>query len=264
MKLELELDDATGQPKELPEPLKKYVDSLVDTGFKSRHAELRTKLEKEVSDKLKASSGDPVVTEKLKSLQEENERFRIAELEQQKRYSEAEELRKQREDNKLKEHLKELESREKEIQRRDARLREMTRSEIKIAAKNLGARGESLDELAALLGADLDLDTDLKPFVKGADGQPAIDKDGKPVTIEGHVKAYLDTHQHHRATTAGAGGGSRGGATYTGVMSSDVMDAQRTVEAIQERIRKGDKSDAAVNELYEAQKALTKARAGGK
>jgi hypothetical protein len=44
-KLEIELDDATGQPKDLPDALKKHVDSLVtagvDKGFKARHAELR-------------------------------------------------------------------------------------------------------------------------------------------------------------------------------------------------------------------------------
>lgn len=262
-KVEIEIDDTTGQPKELPDALKKHVDGLVDIGFKARHAEMRTKLEKELTEKLKTSGNDPVLAEQLKTLRDENERYKIADLEQQKRYDEADKLRKEREDARLKDHQKELDTKQQEVTKRDGRLREMSRGEIKIAAKTLGARDESLAELATLLGADLDLDADLMPFVKGADGKPATDKDGKPVTIEGHVKAYLDTHPHHRAASSGTGGGARGGASTTH-LSTEARDAQAKVDAVKDRIAKGDRSDGAVNELFEAERALKKAQAGGK
>lgn len=264
-KLEIEIDDATGQPKELPDALKKHVNTLVDTGFKARHAELRTTLEKELTDKLKGSGGlSEAERERMKALEEENSRHRQSEAERRADYEKANKIREEAEAAREKERQAEAEKRQQEITRRDGRLREMARGEIKIAAKTLGARDESLDELGRLLGADLDLDPDLQPFVKGADGKPATDKDGKPVTIEGHVKAYLDTHPHHRAPTGGAGGGARGGATLTAGLSTEAREAAAKVQAIEERIQKGDRSDTAVDDLFEAQRALAKARAGGK
>jgi hypothetical protein len=114
-----------------------------------------------------------------------------------------------------------------------------------------------------LLGADLDLDADLMPFVKGADGKPAADKDGKPVTIEGLVKAYLDTHPHHRAATTGTGGGARGGASNQH-LTTEARDAQAKVDDIKGRIAKDPRNDALVSALYEAERDLRKAQAGGK
>lgn len=262
-KLEIEIDDATGQPKELPDALKKHVDGLVDVGFKARHAELRTKLEKELTEKLRTGDGTEAERAKLKALEEELERHRIAEAERKKDYETAQKIREEAEAKREEERKAKEAEKDKEITRRDGRLREMSRSEIKIAAKNLGARTESLDELAALLGADIDLDADLLPFVKGADGKPATDKDGKPVTIEGHVKAYLDTHPHHRVSTAGAGGGARGGAHFAS-MSTEVREAATKVEALQKQIADGDHSTTTLNKLFEANRELTKARAGTK
>jgi len=264
-KLEIEIDDTTGQPKEIPEALKKHVDGLVDVGFKNRHSEMRSKLEKEFSEKYKGGGGEPSEAEKarIKAIEEENARHRTAEAERKADYEKANKIREEAEAAREAERKKADDERTKEITRRDTRLREMARGEIKIAAKTLGARDESLDELAALLGASLDLDADLQPFVKGADGKPAVDKDQKPVTIEGHVKAYLDTHPHHRASTAGAGGGARGGSP-TSHLTTEGREAQAKVDAIQDRISKGDRTDATLNELYEADRALRKAQAGGK
>jgi hypothetical protein len=263
-KLEIEIDDTTGSPKEIPDALKKHVDSLVDAGFKARHTELRTKLEKDFAEKYKPGTGDPSERERLKLLEDENQRFKTAEAERRAEYEKALKIREEADAKREEERQKAADEQTKELTRRDARLRDMARSEIKIAAKNLGARTESLDELAKLLGADLDLDADLLPYVKGADGKPAAGQDGTPVTIEGYVKAYLDKNQHHLAPTGGTGGGSRGGASYTAGLSTLGQEALRKVESIQERIRKGDKSDAALMELYEANLALTKARAGGR
>jgi hypothetical protein len=260
---QIEIDDATGQPKEMPEALKKHVDTLVDTGFKARHKELRTSLERELEGKRGAGDVGEAERARLKALEEEVERHRIADAERKADYEKAQKIRDEAEAKREEERQKATAEKDKELERRTGRLKDMARGEIKIAAKTLGARDESLDELAKLLGADLDLDADLSPFVKGADGKPATDKDGKPVTIEGHVKAYLDTHPHHRSATAGAGGGARGGASQQH-LTSEARDAQSKFDAVKKRVDDGDRSDVTLNELFEADRALKKAQAGGK
>lgn len=258
--LQIEIDDTTGLPKELPDALKKHVDGLVDTGFKARHAELRTKLEKELA----ATRGaDPTEAERarLKALEEEVERHRLADAERKADYDKANKIREDAEAAREAERKKADDARDGELKRRDGRLREMARGEIKIAAKTLGARDESLTELAALLGADLDLDADLNAFVKGTDGQPAKGQDGNPVTIEGHVKAYLDTHPHHRATTAGTGGGARGGANLDH-LSGPVRAAQQKVNEAQAELEKNPNSNALVTKLLNAERDLKKVQSG--
>jgi hypothetical protein len=261
-KLEIEIDDTTGQPKELPDALKKHVDSLVDLGFKARHTELRTKIEKDLAGNRTGDVGE-AERARLKALEEEVERHRIADAERKADYEKAQKIREEADAKREDERKKDLETRQQEITRRDSRLREMARGEIKMAAKTLGARDESLDELAKLLGADLDLDADLNAFVKGADGKPLAGKDGTPVTIEGHVKAYLDTHPHHRSASAGTGGGARGGAS-TQHLTTEARDAQAKVDEIKAQMAKDPRNDALVSELYDAQRALKKAQVGGK
>lgn len=266
-KIELEIDDTTGAPKDLPEALKKHVDALVstgvDAGFKARHKELRTSIEKELTEKRGGGEQSEAERARLKSLEEELERHRIADAERKADYEKAQKIREEAEAKREEERAKAVAEKDKEISRHAGRLRDMARGEIKIAAKTLGARDASLDELAALLGADLDLDADLKPFVKGADGKPATDKDGKPVSIEGHVKAYLDTHPHHKSASGGTGGGARGGAS-TQHLTTEARDAQAKVDDLTARIAKDPRNDALIGELYEANKALKQAQAGGK
>lgn len=261
--LQIEIDDTTGQPKEIPDALKKVIDAQiaqgVDTGFKARHAELRTKLEAELAAKNTSGTASEADRARLKALEEELDRHRIADAERKADYDKAQKIREEADKKRDDERAAKDAERDKEITRRDGRLREMARTEIKVVAKTLGARDESLDELGKLLGADLDLDADLNAFVKGADGKPAADKDGNPVTIEGHVKAYLDTHPHHRASTAGAGGGARGGANLEH-LTGPVRAAQQKVNEAQEKLAKNPSSNVAVNDLLEAQRALKQAQ----
>jgi hypothetical protein len=127
MKLEIEVDDTTGQPKDLPDAIKKHVDGLVDAGFKVRHGELRTKIEKELSGR----GGDVSEAERarLKSLEEEVERHRIADAERKADYEKAQKIREDAEAKREDERKKDLDIRQQEITRRDGRLREMARGE---------------------------------------------------------------------------------------------------------------------------------------
>lgn len=254
--LEIEYDEATGKIGTLPEPLQKFVDSMIN----QRNGETRKKIEAELADKYKTAAPDAAERERLKLLEDENQRYKTADAERKAEYEKALKIREEAEQKREAERAAKDAEREKEIQRRDGRLRDMARTEIKIAAKKLGARDESLDELGKLLGADLDLDADLNAFVKGADGKPLAGKDGNPVTIEGHVKAYLDTHPHHRASTAGTGGGARGGANLEH-LSGPVKAAQQKVNEAEEALEKNPHSNVLVNQLLEAERALKQAQA---
>lgn len=261
MPLEIEYDEATGKIGALPEPLQKFVDNLINqTGGKLR-AKIEADVEAKYADKLKGV--DPAERERLKLLEEENSRFKTSEAERKAEYEKALKIREEAEAKREEERKKADDLRSKELDRRDARLRDMAKNEIKIAAKNLGARTESLDELARLLGADLDLDSDLQPYVKGTDGKPATDEAGKPVTIEGHVKAYLDSHAHHRTPTSGTGGGARGGASLTtSTLTGKALEAQKKVDEIKERMSTRNPTNKDVSDLFNAQQAL-KAAIGG-
>lgn len=265
-KLEIEIDDATGSFKELPEPLKKHIDGLADAGFKARHAELRTNLEKQFAEKYKpATTIDAADRERLNLLEDENQRFKTVEAERKAEYDKALKIREEADAKREDERQKAGAEKDKELQRQRARLLEVSTTEIKIAAQTFGAHAAGLEKIARLLGADIDLDADLKPFVKGADGQPAVDKDGNPVTIEGHVKLFLTDNPYFVASTAGAGGGARGGVTLTTThLTGEALTAQRKVDAIKDIIAKGDQSDTRVNELYEANLALKKATSQGR
>jgi hypothetical protein len=82
---QIEIDDATGAPKDLPDALKKHVDALVDTGFKARHAELRTKVEKELGERHRGGNElSESERARIKALEEETSGFQIAEAERKK------------------------------------------------------------------------------------------------------------------------------------------------------------------------------------
>ena len=96
-------------------------------------------------------------------------------------------------------------------------LEDSAKKEIRVAAVKAGARGESLEELEALLGSRIGLDHALQAFVRDAKdaGKPLLDKDQKPVSIEGFVTQYLTDHPHHKAAPGGRGGGAQGGRSFT-------------------------------------------------
>lgn len=201
----IEIDDQ-GNIGKLPETVQKFLDSRINDAFK-RGAQ---KVEAEIRDKMP----DPVAVEKLKALEEENSRFREAEAKRKGEHDEAMKIAEQRHLAALKDREDKIAATTAEVARRDTRLRAMLGSEIRAAAIAAGAREESLPELVKLLGADLDLDAHLQPFVKGEDGTPRTDKEGKPVPIEGFVTQYLAAHPHHLRKAGGTPGRSSDGASF--------------------------------------------------
>lgn len=222
--LTVEVDDK-GNIGTLPPELQKFFDTRVNDAF-GRGA-------KKVEEELRGKLADPAQIERLKLLDEENSRLKEAEARAKQNFEEADRLKEERYQKQLAEKDTALAAKETEIARRETRLRSSLGSEIRAAAVAAGARDESLPELVKLLGADLELDPEtLEPFVKGADGKP-LTKDGKPVSIEGHVAQYLTDHPHHLAGKRGQSGRAKGGASLTGG-SSALTDKDSAVAAAEE------------------------------
>ena len=205
----------------LPDQLQKLVDARIREATKRAQAK---------------ADPSPVEAEELRQL-----RAKVAEQERldAERRGEYDKAVKMREDAYAAEHAKLT----AEIARRTERIKASVAADIRAAALEQGARRESLDELGTLLGRFIALDdASLAPVVLGDDGQPS---DRSVVDM---VKAYLDTHPHHKVA-AGSGGGARGGASFAG---GHLGGAAADVAAAQDRINKGDRSPDAINALYEA------------
>lgn len=207
-KVEIEVGD-DGKIGTLPEPLQKFFDSKFDEAFGKGKAK--------AAEEAKGQGADPVTIEKLKAAELENSKLKEAEAIRSKNYEEAERLRNERHANELKERDEKLAATTAEVTRRTQRIEQLSRSEIRIAAIAAGARQESLGELEALLGTRIGLDDALQAFVRDAKdaGKPLLDKDQKPVSIEGFVTQYLTDHPHHKAAPGGRGGGAQGGRSFT-------------------------------------------------
>lgn len=263
-KFEIEVGDDGKFAGELPDAIKAHIGTLVDTSVKTKEKELSDKYFNEgfakgnakKADELRPHIIDPAERERLKTLEQENENLKIAELERGKKYEDANKIREDR-------HAKELAEKNQAITLREGKLRGGAKSEIKAAALKFGARDESLDELSAILGGEIDFDEHLDAFVKAADGKPAVDAKGQPLTIEGRVRMYLDSHRHHVKGQEGQGGGARGGASFDH-LSDDVRDAQAKFDAAEKALKADPRNDQAVLDLGKATQALTRAKAGAK
>ena len=213
-----------GEIGKLPEPLQKFLDTRINDAFK-RGAE---KVENELKDKIRSEADE----ERLKQLAEENSRYKEAEAKRKGEHEEAKKIAEERHAAALKDREDKLAAKEQEIARRDQRLRAMLGAEVRAAAAAAGARDESLPELETLLGAGLDLDpATLAAFVKGADGKPKTDKDGKPITIEGFVTQYLADHPHHFNGNRGKHGRAGGGASMRGGAAGGEADEAKAALA---------------------------------
>jgi len=173
----------------LPEPLQKFLDRRISEAVQRVKA--------------KAEPTDPVEREKVRQLEAQVHQFQVAEAEREQRYEEALKLRET-------EWQKHLDAERHERERRDGKLLDGLKAEIRAAAVEAGARVESLPELGVLLSPRLTLNALLDPVVLGDDGQPS------DLTIAALVSDYLDHHPHHRKASAATGGGARGGASTRG------------------------------------------------
>jgi hypothetical protein len=142
-------------------------------------------------------------------------------------------------------HAKEIVARSEALQKRDGKIKDLVKAQIRADALAAGAREESLPELEVILATSIGYDDNMEPFVSDGDGKPLV-QHGRQVGLTQFVKSYVDSHPHHRKPPAGHPGNARGGASYYGAPSAPSLDSARA------RIESGDRSPAAVTELFEA------------
>lgn len=195
--------DDHGNIGTLPEPLQAFLNKAINEAF----AKGAQKVERERA----AAGPNPAEQERLRQVEADNLLMKEEIATRDKNYEEASRLREERFAKQLADRDDSVKAIQTQVERRDARLRSMLGAEVRAAAVAAGARDESLSELQKLLGAELDLDDELQPFVKGEAG-PRLGTDGKPVSIEGFVREYLASHPHHLRGGQSQSGRATGGA----------------------------------------------------
>lgn len=202
--VEVEINE-DGTPGTLPAPLQELMNKRIDEAYQKG----ANKAEK----RLGALVVDPKELETLRTAAKELEDAKLVIAERDKDWKTAQDIRDKR-------HADELKSERDAHLKTRGKVREFVGKSIRIAAVEAGARTESLDELEHLIGAAVDLDADLNPFVKGEDGSPRTNDKGETVTLEGFIREYLDRKPHHKAAPAVKGGKAPGGAAYRGTPPS--------------------------------------------
>ncbi len=198
--VEIEIGE-NGEIGKLPEDIQKFLDKRINDAYQkgADKAEAR----------FKSLIVDPKEIERLRTVEKEAEDQRIALLERDKKYEEAQQIRDKRHNDALK-------AEQDAHGKTKTKIRELVGKSVRAAAVEAGARAESLDELERLIGADVDLDDELNPFIKGKDGNALADKDGNRIGIEGYVADYLERKPHHKAAPPAKGGKAPGGASLRG------------------------------------------------
>lgn len=204
--LEIEVGEDGGIGK-LPEPLQKFLDKRIDEAYRKG----ADKTERALSP----LTVDPVEMERLRTRDKALADVELREAERQKEYEKARQLR---DEAAQKEKADAIKAEKANTQKAIERVRQSLGKSIRAAAAAQGARAESLDELERLLGAEVDLDDELNEFVRDPKDPKKVrlTADDKPLSIEGLVADYLKTHPHHVKAEPVQGGGSRGGASFSG------------------------------------------------
>lgn len=147
-------------------------------------------------------------------------------------------------------HARELLDRADRLTRRDARIRDLTKTQVRQEARVAGARDESLEELEMILTNYIGFDDDMSPFVKNLDGTPQL-LHGKAIPLATFVGQYVENHPHHRKPAPGRGGDARRGASLSGGSPASVEAARGRLEH--------DRSPEAINELFLASRKASTA-----
>ena len=240
-RVELEFDDKGDPVGELPAPVAALLERETTKGYGNgfRSGSEKTKLEtaKQFEETLKAELAKkdalaPMERAKFAQMEEEtkalNARFTQAITDHTKTLREREEA-----------HSREILARSEAVTARNKRIDALVQDQLEGLAIAFGAREESLPELKVILRNYIAYTDDMEPFIKDETGNPRI-AGGKQVSVKAFVKEYLDSHPHHRKPAPGVGGGSRGGASFSGVR--DVPTADAAVR----RIHEGDRSAGAI------------------
>jgi len=251
-RLELEIDDKgeiVGEaPAELTALFTRTETAAYGKGYGKGVEKAAADAKKQIEDNVKAEVARlealaPLERDKHQRIAEENQ---ILQTRLNEHLKDADRTLKSREEA----HAREIVARTEAQQKRDNRIKELVKAQIRADALGHGAREESLGELEVILINGIGYDDDMEPFVKDPDGKPLM-QHGKTVTLSAFVKQYLESHPHHRKPAQGTPGNARGGASFHGHGQPATADAARA------RIDSGDRSAGAIDELFQATRRKT-------
>lgn len=230
-------------PPELSALLTKIENASYGRGYGKGVEKAAVDAKKQIEDNVKAeiariNAMAPLEAEKHARIAEENG---ILQARLQEHLTASERAIKSREEA----HAKEIVARSEALQKRDTKIKDLVKAQIRADALAGGAREESLPELEVILATSIGYDDNMEPFVSDGDGKPLV-QHGRQVGLTQFVKAYLDSHPHHRKPPAGHPGNARGGASYYN------QQATVTAEGARARIEAGDRSAGAIEELFQA------------
>lgn len=247
-RIELELDDKGEVVGEVPEGLKSIFTRIETTahgaGYGKGVSKAAEDAKKQIADTVAAELAKkdamlPIERAKWAQIEDDNKSLQTRIIESDREHDR---VLKGREET----HARELLDRADALKKRNARITDMTKAQLRTEARAAGARDESAEELEVILHSSIGYDDDMQPFVKNPDGTPKT-VHGKPQPLAAFVKEYLDSHTHHKKAAGGQGGGARGGASFGGHQG-----APASVEAARTRMEQGDRSPDAINELFKA------------
>ena len=226
--------NADGTIGTLPDPLQKFFESKLKDALKRGQAQ--------------TASPDPVERERLRQLEAENQAFKVADAERDKRYEEALTLRDT-------EYTAKLTAAKAEVDKRHARLLVSLGAELRAAALQAGVSDEALVPLEAVLRPRLALSDTLDPVVL-VDGKPS------DLTIAQLVQEEVDSRPSvYRAKPTGASGGSRNGASLSGG-NGPVQQADAELDSAKSALARDPTNALLVDAVFKATRAQTAARRG--
>jgi hypothetical protein len=245
-RIELEIDDTKGEiVGDVPEAVKAILARVENTAHGTGYGKGAAKAAEEAkaqiasavaAEKARLEAMAPLEREKYQRESEENKTLKQQMLEAAR---ETDRQMKAREEA----HATQLLERSDALKKRNAKIVDLTKAQLRGEARAAGARDESLDELEVILHASVGYTDDMEPFIRNGDGT-ARTVQGKSMTIGAFVKEYLDGHSHHKRPVTSGGGGARGGASLHGHHANVSTDAAKA------RIESGDRSATAINDLF--------------
>lgn len=250
-RIELELDDKGEIVGDTPEALKgiftRIETSAHGQGYGKGVAKAAEDAKKQIADTVTAELAKkdallPIERAKWAQVEEDNKSLQTRIIESDREHDRTLKAREET-------HARELLDRADALKKRNGRIVDLTKAQLRGEARAAGARDESAEELEVILHSAIGYNDDMEPFVRNPDGSPKL-VHGKAQSIGAFVKEYLDSHPHHRKAPQGQGGGARGGASLHGA-----QHAPASLEAARARVENGDRSPGAINELFQASQA---------
>lgn len=240
-----EKGDFVGQlPTEVDAILKRIETTAHGKGFGAGSAKAAEEAKKQIEDTVRTRIAEfearqPLERERYEGIEKENGSLKTQLTEIRTAHDRS--LRSREE-----QHAEELNRRVESVRKRDARIAELVNGQVRGMAIAAGCRDESLEHVALIIGHQIGFTDDMEPFIKAADGSP-LQQHGKTVSIEAHVKSFMETYPNFRKTTQQRTQQPGRAATF-----HQVSGNTGTLKEAQDRVQSGDRSPSAINELFNA------------